>query len=106
MTTRTITGTIKVQIGKYTSLDDLKADDAKLFGALVFMETDMGEHGYSVVGEAAVTVTLNSIDKVCADKVDALRAEVKRVQADAQRTVTGLTRKISELLAITNEVSA
>ena len=104
---RIITGTINVQCTKYTTLEDIKSlkSDA-LFKQLSLIDTDMSEYGYSVVGTADVTITLHDPDKIFGDKVEALRAEAKKVQAEATAAVTRITRQINELLAITNEASA
>ena len=106
MSARTITGTTKVQLSKYNGLDDLRGDDAKVFKVLQFADSNMSEYGYSVVGEATVTVTLYDNNKIVADKVMSLRAEAKKVKADAHAAVVRIESRISELLAITNEVQA
>lgn len=106
MSARTITGTINVQIDKYTDLKSLTGDESKVFHRLHFMDGNMSEYGYSVVGAATVTVTLHDNDKIIGDKVDSLRSEAKKIQADAVAAVTKIERKINELLAITNEAQA
>ena len=104
---RMILGTINVQCDKYTSLDDMKSlTNDTLFKKLNLMACDMSDYGYSVVGTAEVTITLHDPDKIVGDKVEALRAEAKKVQADATAAVTRITRQINELLAITNGMSA
>lgn len=103
---RIITGTIKVQCDKYTSLDAFKSDDSDtLFNRLHLSGHDMSEYGYSYVGTAEVTITLNDPDTIVGDKVKSLQAEATKVQADAQAAVTRIQRQINELLAITNEVA-
>ena len=103
---RIITGTIKVQCNKYTSLETLRVgSDNALFDALHVSNADMSEYGYSYVGTAEVTITLNDPDTIVGDKVSSLRAEATKVQADAQAAVTRIQRQINELLAITNEVA-
>lgn len=105
--TRTITGTIKVQISKYTTLEQLQSDDdAAVFDRLNLTDCDMTEYGHSVVGSATVTVTLNDPTTIISDKVESLRAEAKKVKADAHAAVIRIERNINELLAITNEVKA
>ena len=104
---RIITGTINVQCDKYTTLENIKfLENDTLFKKLSLMGADMSEYGYSVVGTAEVTITLHDPDKIVGDKVEALRAEAMKVQADATAAVTRITRQINELLAITNEMSA
>ena len=102
---RIITGTIKVQCSQYTSIETLRAGSAiALFDALHVSNADMSEYGYSHVGTAKVTITLNDPDTIVGDKVKSLQAEATKVQADAQAAVTRIQRQINELLAITNEV--
>jgi hypothetical protein len=101
MAQRTLTGTVKVQVSKYFRLDELDADDAKLFARLQFSDSDMSEYGNSVVGTAEVTVTLNTPDTIIGDKVEALRAEAKKVQADAYKRCTEIEHQVQQLLAIT-----
>ena len=103
---RIITGTVPVQISKYIELEELNdADDKKLFVRLNFTDTDMADRGWSIVGTAQVTVTLNDADTIVGDKVKSLQTEATKVQADAQAAVTRIQRQINELLAITNEVA-
>lgn len=101
MAQRTITGTVKVQLSKYYGLDSLKGESNAVFRTLCIMDTDMSEHGYSVIGSAEVTVTLHDPDQIIGDKVKSLRAEAKKVQADAVNRCTEIERQVQQLLAIT-----
>lgn len=107
MSTRTITGTVKVQIGSYIRQEWLRnPDDEEVFKCLSFTNLDMSDCGHTVVGEAQVTVTLPDHDTIIGNKVDALRAEKTRTLADAQLKATQIEGQIQSLLAITCEVAA
>jgi hypothetical protein len=101
MAQRTITGTIKVQVSKYFRMEELNGDDAKVFQRLTFSDCDLTEYGNSVVGTAQVTVTLNTPDTILGDKIVALRAEAKKIKAEATNRCTEIERQVQQLLAIT-----
>lgn len=104
-TVRTITGTIKAQLGSSWGPQDLhRGTQAEILSRISFLVSDMSEYGYSVVGSAEVVVTLMQEGEMIDAKVEALRAEASKVQAEATAKVTGIQRKIQQLLAITNEV--
>lgn len=101
---RTFDGKIKVQISQPYGPRDLKEpDDAKVMRILSFFEHDMSQHGYSVVGEAEVRVTLFDENELITNKVVALNAEAKRITAEAEAKVTSIRRMVNELLAINND---
>lgn len=99
---RVIRGVIKAQVSSTYGPTELNGDDKMALRCLTFMDGDMSEHGYSVVGTAEVKVTLFDEDKMVSTKVESLRAEAKKVKADAAARVTNIERKINQLLAITN----
>ena len=101
MSQRIIIGTIKAQLSSGYSLEDLKGENSKVFDLLSFTTIDMSAYGYTVVGTAEIIVTMNDSDQIISDKIDALRAEAKQVQADAYKHCTEIERKVQELLAIT-----
>ncbi len=103
MAQRTITGTIKVQLPSSYGPKDLEGDDRRVFDLLSFTASDMSGYGYAVVGTAEIVVTLNDTDTIIGDKITALRAEKKQVQADATKRCTEIERQVQQLLAITME---
>lgn len=107
MSKHTITGTIKAQLASCYGPQDLRGVDPQtIISRLSFAEGDMSKYGYSVVGTAEVTVTLFDEDTMVGAKVEALRAEATRVQAEATAKVTQIEHQIQRLLAITNEAPA
>ena len=106
MASRTITGTIKVQLMSCYGPADLERSDAEVFERISLIDIDMSDSGYAVVGTASVTITLNDADTIIGDKVEALRSQSMKVQADATNEVTRIERQIQQLLAITNSAEA
>lgn len=104
-TPRVITGEISVWLTQYSSIGpaELTSDDAqKVLNGVSFSHHDMAPE-WTRIGAARVTITLESNDKIITGKVDALRAEQKKVVADAQMKSTDIERQIQQLLAITHE---
>lgn len=66
---------------------------------------DMGEHGWTKVGTATITLDLISRDTMLANKVDALRAEQKKVRAEAAMRANEIDGQIQSLLAITHQAA-
>ena len=58
------------------------------------------EDGYVIIGEAEITLHVVSKEELIANKVSALRQEVKKTTAEATRNVTQLEGQINDLLAI------
>jgi hypothetical protein len=99
---RVVTGKIKVQISSSFGPQDLAAAKNP-FALMMFVDTDMSMHGYSVIGEAEITAHLFDEQTMIEKKVEALREEAKKTRADAEATCTRIDRKINQLLAITND---
>lgn len=64
------------------------------------------ENGYTKVGTAEITLTIFSADTMVANKVEALRAEKKKVQAEAAMRANEIDGQIQNLLAITYQPAA
>lgn len=105
---RIITGTIGVWLGKHSGIGPyelVNADDAKLVRAITYSAHNIAPE-WTRIGEAQVTITLAPNDQIINDKVESLRAEQTRVQAEATKRATQIEREIQSLLAITHEVAA
>ena len=100
MAQRIIKGTIKVHLSPAYGPADLERDDECVFKLLTFVTSSMSEYGYAVIGTAEITVTLNDTDTIIGDKIVALRAEAKKVQADATKRCTDIESQVQQLLAI------
>lgn len=102
-----ITGTVKVWLtNDHYGPDDIKRDGSKCIGKLGYFNGDMTLSGWTQIGEADITLRLVSDDAMVANKVSALREEIKSVRAEAEATVTRLEGRVQQLLAITNEVKS
>lgn len=95
----TVTTKTKAWLTKYSATTPQQLAAGKTDG-LIYSDADMTSEGWSVVGEAEITVTLFSHDQLIANKVDALRAEAKSVRAAATARVTQIESQIQNLLAI------
>ena len=97
---KVITGTVKTWLPSYYSRRDLERSPDQVVAFLGYSATDMTEHGWTIVGEARITVTLLDERTIVQGQVDVLRAEQAKVRADATAKATELERKIQQLLAI------
>lgn len=105
MNKRTITTTSKLWFNSYHGPDDLSKDPLELVNNLTFLnpacsDADWAAMGYTRVGDAEITITLVDTDTLVQNKVESLRAEQKRVIADAQLKSTQIESQIQKLLAI------
>ena len=107
MTTRTITARTKAWFSSASDgPEDLQGDPLHAVNTLSFYGSDMRNMGWTLVGEADITVHVVDEQELVANKVDALRAEKSKTLADAQMKATEIDSKIQKLLAITNEGQA
>ena len=95
----TITGTVKAWATPYSNFDP-RALDKTTPSMLAFTDADMATHGYTLVGEAEITVKLMDHDTIIGNKVDALRAEAANIRAEATMKCTRIEEQINQLLAI------
>ena len=106
---RTFTVQLSVQLNPHASIGPQELDSMpaeQLASYLSFWTgTKPAYDGCTIVGTATTEVTLMGRDEVVLNKVEALRAEKARTQAEAQAAVTRLESQIQQLLAITHEVA-
>lgn len=57
--------------------------------------------GYPLIGKAVVTIELDSQDKIVANQISALEAQLQTVRAENQQRENAITDKISKLQALT-----
>ena len=102
-----ITGTTKAWLcNDIYGPDDIKREGSKCVDRLGYSDQDMSRHGWTLIGEADITLRLVSDDTMVGNKVAALREEIKAVRANAEAKATALESKVQQLLAITNEVKS
>lgn len=103
---RTITTEVFAIASPYSRLtpEDLRSGD--IGSQLMYCTNDMSSaDGYIVVGKGTVTVELYTPNDVAASQVQALREQVRVVQAEAQRKVDRLEDQIRNLQALTYEAA-
>jgi hypothetical protein len=103
---KTVTGKAKAWIAKHSFIgpQDLVKPDfnpAKLFFTAPIV--DMTDQGWTLAGEAEITVNLVDEQTLIDNKVSALREELKTVRAEAHKKSVEIEDMISQLLAITYE---
>lgn len=96
-----ISGTTSVWItNDYYGPAEIKRDGAKCVGKLSYCDHDMTSTGWTKIGKAQITLDLLSDEKMVESKVASIQAEITRVRADAENTITQLAEKLNSLLAI------
>lgn len=101
----TITGKSIAVLHKYGKLNENGLPDNINDVAYIRIKEDgdystWTEDGYTIIGEAEITLHVVSKEELVANKVSALRQEVKKTTAEATRKVTQLEGQINDLLAI------
>ena len=98
--------TIKIWVSEYSmkhvDLSDLNKSENKDF--FLFSNSDMSDIGYSLIGMGEVECSFFSRAEIQNNAVEALKTQVQKIKAEAEKEVTKLNEKIQQLLAITNEV--
>lgn len=95
----TITGTVKAWATEYSTFNPRALDKTRI-DSLGFSDGDMARHGWTLVGEAEITVKLMDHDTLIGNKVEALRAEAANIRAEAMMKCTRIEEQINQLLAI------
>lgn len=62
---------------------------------------DMGEHGWTKIGTAEITLHIIDRDTLVTNKIDALKAEAAKTRAEAVMRCNEIESQIQNLLAIT-----
>lgn len=101
-----IKGTVPMWLyGRYTTADLDRMNPDAAFNVMVMASGDMTTVGWTKVGMAEITVTLDNPAEVNAKQVAALRKKLTEMRAEHQQAQNLLTQRINELLAIDNEVT-
>ena len=109
MSTKTITCKTKAWLTEhsYVGPEDMKTGDPKLIHSMAFNpNAAMTTMGWTLVGEATITVEAVDTSVLIENKVEALRAEQKKARAEAAAADTRYEAQIQKLLAITYEPEA
>lgn len=105
---RTITTKAHAWLTEFSTVtpEQLTAGSNGLIHSLSFSCFDMAPCGWTLVGEAEISVTLADVDTIVQSKVQALRSQKETVLAEAQARVTRLDAQIQSLLAIEYQAEA
>ena len=98
-----IKGTVKAWFTSRTLLgpqDLAERPPERVLSSLGFYDKDMTGAGWSLVGDADITIRLIPQEQMIDSKVDSLKKELEKVRADATARETEITAQINTLLAI------
>lgn len=99
---RTVTSKINAYLtNEWVTIDQLFNDEAEqVLNRLCFYSHNCAPNTWVHVGTAEITLTLNKPDDLIASKVESLKADLQKTQADAEVRCNQLREKINNLLAI------
>jgi hypothetical protein len=97
---KTIKATTKAWLPSHASPEDLLGNSVHAVSAMTYSDYEMQRHGWTLVGDAEITVSLVDEDQIILNKVDSLRAEKDKIIADAQVKANAIEGQIQNLLAI------
>ena len=105
---RTFTCQAKAWITPYSSVGPAELDAAINIGGLILCPSGQEciPDDWTFAGNAEITMTVIDGSTLIEGKAEALKAEIKKVEADAYVKVIALKDKLQQLLAITHEVTA
>lgn len=97
-----ITGTVKVWLSQYSTItqDELANGAPDLVGCLHYSNADLSSGGWTIVGQADITIRLADAKTIVENKVASLRAELATTKAEAYQKELRIESKIQSLLAI------
>lgn len=101
---KTITGKCIAHLSEYCGPEVLDRDDA--VSRISYFSIDMTKRGYTVIGEAVITVHIEDEDQILLNKIDALENSIVAIQAEAEKNITRVREKIQSLQAITYKAEA
>ena len=101
----TITGKTNAYVTAYSSIrpEDFKRPTDDLISRLYYANDDAVPEGWTLAGEAHITVKLVDQDTLISNKVESLRAELQQHRADSHVVQQRLEAQIGKLLAISYE---
>lgn len=82
------------------SPDEITDPNKIRLGDLSYTNLDMTECGYTLIGKARITLALPDRERLIDSKVASMRAEVKKIRAEAEAKASHIENQISNLLAI------
>lgn len=82
------------------SPDEITDPNKVCLGDLSYTNLDMTDCGYTLIGKARITLALPDRGRLIDSKVASMRAEVKKIRAEAEAKASHIENQISNLLAI------
>lgn len=82
------------------SPDEITDPNKVRLGDLSYTNLDMTDCGYTLIGKARITLALPDRERLIDSKVASMRAEVKKIRAEAEAKACHIENQISNLLAI------
>jgi hypothetical protein len=95
----TVTATMKAWIPDSSSISPQALQSGEI-GGLYYVDSDMTSVGWTLAGEADITVRLVGTQELVDNKVMALREEAKAIRAEATAKCTQIESQIQNLLAL------
>ena len=96
---RTITATVPAYMSKYNSIDSLENTYPETaISQLIFTNGEVNDWVW--IGSASVTVEIADDKEIKAGLIESLKDEKKKIQADAEKSITEIDAQIQSLLAI------
>ena len=71
---------------------------------MAFSAPDMADHGWILIGDAEITVTLRDRNEITYSQVAVLKEAKKRIQATAEAQINAIEGQVQSLLALPMEV--
>ena len=71
---------------------------------MAFSALDMADHGWVLIGEAEIIVTLRDRNDITSSQVAILKEAKKRIQATAEAQINAIEGQVQSLLALPMEV--
>ena len=96
---RTITATVSAYMNKWSSVDELmEREPASAIGSIFTGSTS--DSTWIRIGSATVTVEIADDKEIKAGLIESLKDAKKKIQADAEKSITEIDAQIQSLLAI------
>lgn len=103
-----VTQTVKAWLAPHSHISPEEiTDPTKIrLGSLSYTSLDMSDCGYTLIGNATITLELPEQRQLIDAKVTAMRAEVKKIRGEAEAKANHIESQISNLLAIEHSPSS
>lgn len=101
---KTVTKKLKAWIPDHCSLSPADLAKGEITG-LYYSNNDLLSMGWTLAGEAEITVALIDERALVENKVASLREQARNIRAEATANVTRIEGQINDLLAITFDSS-